>query len=512
MIRNKELKNRYKGGIEWLDLNYAYFVTHVLKIGKPEPTTSIPTAAVGIKLDKDTLEIDHDDFNFWFNPDFLEKLPDDESMAFILAHETMHIVLNHLRLQEDFVDQDWLRKNSGKSWRKQSKDELKKGFEQQRKAKLFNIAADCVINDYLTANGMIINGEMADALCRGKEWIGEDASYMTVTEVYDRIQKQSDDKKKQEEEGGEDGQGQPGQGQPGEGGEPTFTKADGSEGEYNEFDSHDWLLDPDAAEKMADAIDKLNKQLDDETGLPQDLIDKAREEALKNTSAQDQVAAGMKAGTVDSNMESFAQQHGVKLAWAKLLKEVDPEMFKTKGIAPPMIPSFHQRRRKLGANEFRKVNLPVYRKEERRLDKTDEIPSIVLALDVSGSIGPKDADYFVSLAMTIPRERVKVFACTFQTTYQEIDLDNPRFTKGGGTSFDAVTAFIDQRVRPQLKDKYPKAVVVITDGQADIHGQFPDEKEAKSWWWLISPQDRSYGSRAVENIGVKHMLDEYIAG
>jgi len=480
-----DLIKRYRNGIEWLDWNYSYFLTHVLKIGRPMSTTAIPTAAVAAKVGNEA------DFEFLFNEEFA-KLLDTPSMAFILAHETMHIILNHLKLQRNFVNVEAFRTAQDKGMRGMTKDERKAAMKAQRNAKLFNIAADCVINDYLYEGGMYENSGIP--LCRGYEWIGENAAFLTVTDVYERIKKQSEEK--QDDKGD---------------GETVLVKADGSSGDYTEFDSHDWMLSDEEIDKLSDAIDKLIDQIDEQTGLPQDLVDKAIEEQGKNTAGQQGLQNSMQAGNQDAAMDIFARDHNVNMAWVRLLNDLDPDMFKQPGIAPPMIPSFHNRRRKLMAKDFQKVHLPVYRKEERREDKTKEIPSIVLALDVSGSIGAGDANRFVSLAMTIPRDRVKVFPCVFQENYQKIDLDDPKFRQGGGTNFDAVAHFINNEVKPELKGKAPKAVVIITDGQADMRPNlWPAEAERDGWLWLISPADRSRGARVIQNVGTKKMLKEYI--
>lgn len=485
--------NRYRKGIEFLDYNYSYFLTHVLKIGKPMFTSAIPTAAVGVKQE------DELDFEFLFSPEFAKQL-DTPSMAFVLAHETMHVILNHLKLQRNFVDVDALR-NARKSNKRKSKDEIKAILKAKRDAQLFNIAADCVINDYLYENGLYEDTDIP--LCRGEEWIGENAAFMTVTEVFERIKKQTEDKKKEE------GEGEPADGEPGEG-SGGFTMADGSQGEYSEFDSHDWMSDEDI-EKLADAIDKLNDEIEEQTGLPQDLFDKKFEEQGKNTQGQQALADSMAAGNQDANMDVFARDHNVNMAWVRLLNDLDPDMFKAPGIAPPMIPSFHARRRKLMARDFSKVHLPVYRREERREKETDELPSIVLALDVSGSIGHGDANRFVSLAMTIPQNRIKVFPMVFQDSYQQIDLEDPKFRQGGGTNFNTIPAFIENVVKPELKGKYPKAVVVITDGQSEMNPSlWPEPEHRDGWLWLISPVDRSRGCRAIQNIGTKKNLNEYI--
>jgi hypothetical protein len=134
-----------------------------------------------------------------------------------------------------------------------------------------------------------------------------------------------------------------------------------------------------------------------------------------------------------------------------------------------------------------------------------------MALDYSSSIGPGDADRFATLCCSIPRERIKLLCCTFTTTYREFDPDNPHGGGHGGTSFDSIAHFINDKVRPELKGEYPKAVVIITDGEADLsRNLWPTDKEAESWLWLMSP-DRSHGYyEAPEKIGRKEMLDDYI--
>jgi predicted metal-dependent peptidase len=491
---NKHYRKQYDQAIRYLDDQYAFFLVHVLRIGRPELSSSLPTAAVAFKKDKDGKYTD--DFEFLFNAEFADTL-NTINYSFILAHETMHILLNHLKLQQRFIDfkrTDALQKRIAKRERL-SKSEYKFLFEQQRNAKLFNIAADCVINDYLIDAGLAPEGEIAEMLCRGEYWINENAANLTVTEVFDLLKKQGVDENKDK----------------GESDDYIVIAGDGSAGDYQMLDSHDWLLDPNAAEKMADAIDKFNEEMEKQGKTPADISDKNLEEDGKATEYQKQQQQAMRAGSTDANMEAFVQQHGVELAWVQLLNDLDPDMFKEPGIAPPMISSFHRRRRKLNGRAFRDVYLPVYRKEERREKESKEIPSIVLALDVSGSIGPRDANRFVSLAMTIPRNRIKVFACVFQTTYQEIDIDNPKFRQGGGTSFNAVANFINERVRPELKGNHPKAVVVITDGAAEMSRDlWPDEKEAESYLWLISPRDCSEWANVIKNVGTKKMLDEYI--
>jgi hypothetical protein len=559
VMNGRQLKKHYLDAVDYLDRHHAYFLTHILHIGRPQWTEAVKTAAVAMQKKEDDPE-DYD-FDFLFSPKFASQLT-TENMAFILAHETFHIILNHLKLVDQFFDRQKRLNLIKKLERKErlTKDELKDYFTLQQVSAKFNIAADCVINDYLVNAGfkpLTIDGKVVGMY--GMEQIGEDAAYLTVNDVFERLpeQKQQDGQCQscggtgqkpeddQKDEKGDKGEGQDGkdegkgdgqsdeEGENSEGGEG---KAHGKDGKgepcpdcqgsgkgqgqgmgagdgdgrgEDGFDSHDWLLDPDFADKMADAIDKLNDEIEKQGKLPQDVQDKKDEESGGMTAAQQALNNSLRHGSEEGNIREFQEQHGLSMAWAKLLKEVDPNIFKEPGIAPPPRPAWHKRPRKLGA--FREVNLPVYQRNNPNDEKrSKEKPAIVLALDYSGSIGPHDADRFASLAKSIPQERIKVFACTFTTSYREHDLDAPMGGGGGGTDFNCIESFIKDKVRPELNGEYPKAVVVITDGQAPFTAQPRDEKERAAYLWLLSP-DRTHGYPAAKEIGRWAMLEEYIA-
>lgn len=531
----KQLKKQYQDAIAYLDTHYAYFLTHVLHIGRPIWTHAIQTAAVAIQekeegllgkinpWDNKSADEEGYDFNFMFSPEFASKLT-TSGMAFILAHETLHIVLNHLRLSNDFVDRDRMKELDKKrrAGTRLSKSEWKEMIEGSQAAGKFNIAADCVINDYLVNAGVddsefynnpgnaMYNPKFPDGipmLCRGNDKIGEDAAFLTVHDVYERLEEQAEQKKQGQKQQGQGGGGQ-GQGEPqdGEGqGEPDM---DGRGAQA--LDSHDWMLDPDFADEMADAIDKLNDEIEAAGKMPSDIQDKKDEEDGQQTQAQQNLSKSMRAGSEAGNMNEYMGATGAKLGWVKLMKELDPDMFKEPAIAPPPVAQWHKRPRKLSGMP-KNIVLPV-REKAKREKESNEKPAIVLALDVSGSIGPRDADRFIELAKSIPQERIKLFTCTFDTQYKHVPdiVNESRFQIGGGTDFDAIPRFIDDIVKPELKGKYPKAVVIITDGMAPLT-LTPNEQEGAGWFWLISPQDgASSYYPASKNIGRRDRLENYV--
>lgn len=492
-MKKNDLNKHFADAIDYLDRNYAYFLTNVIRIGRPRWIGSIPTAAVALTNNDPKMpqaqiggEID---FDFLFNPDFAEQM-DVDALAFVTAHETMHIVLNHLKLVNNFIDRDLYNEIRRKveNHEKLSKQDMKNSIKLQQAAAKFNIAADCVINDYLGQAGLPV----WENACRGVNFIGEDAAYLTVTEVFDRLPNQKS--------GGDGDEEQQAMG---------IGQEDGRGG--GAMDSHGWMFDPDFADKVADAIDKMNEDLEQSgQGAPQDIQDKREEEQGNQTDAQQRLQQGMRAGSEEGNMRNFQEVSGLELSWVKLLKEVDPDMFKEAGLAPPPRPAWHKRPRKLGAMAFSDVNLPVYQKDVRREKRANEKPAIVMALDYSGSIGPGDADRFATLALSIPRERIKLFCCTFTTSYRVFDPENPHGGGSGGTSFDPIVGFIEEKVLPELNGKYPKAVVVITDGEAALNRPVTDE-QAASWLWLMSPDRAGHYYPASRNIGRRAMLKDYIS-
>jgi len=492
-LSKKQLDKMHRDAFNYLDDHYAYFVSNIVRLGNPRWTNGIPTAAVAISGKKGKLPDvagGEQAFEYLFNPDFASTL-DVQKMAFIEAHEAMHILLNHLKLVNNYLDKDRYNEIRAKieSGQKLTRQDTVDSLKMQQVAMKFNIAADCVINDYLAQAGLAVG----DEYCTGEKYIGESAAFMTVNDVYERLPNQSsqngqdgDEESQAYKLGQSDGRGQGG------------------------VDSHDWMFDPDFAEKVADMIDEMNKEIEKGNGLPADLQDKRDEEAGQETQDQKNLRQSMRAGSEEGNIRQFQEQIGVELAWVKLMKEVDPMIFKEPGREPPPRPAWHKRPRKLGAAQFRDVTLPVYQDDVRREKRSNEKPAIVMALDHSGSIGPNDADRFTTLALSIPRDRIKLFCCTFTTSYRVFDPDNPDGGGYGGTDFDAITAFINNEVLPELNGKYPKAVIVITDGEAQM-SRYPSPEEQKGWLWLISPYDRSGGYYPASNdIGRKQMLTEYI--
>jgi predicted metal-dependent peptidase len=444
-VPQPDLKAEYRGAVDYLDDNFAYFLTHVLNIGQPRWTSAVPTAAVMVEKDKNA-----NDFTFVFSPDFVKMLQleefrgkdldPDEAIAFILAHETMHILLNHLKL---------CKANRFK--------------DHQR----FNIAADCVINDYLVGMGL----KAPKGLCLGEDLVGYNCANSTVTDVYNDLPESCPEcggtGEVDEDQDGDEGDS-------GEGGKQPCPRCHGSGGGYpgQQIDDHGWMHDSTADQQQkADQAGRGNKS------MPSDL-DRTKKDADYQSNLNPGVGVGGK--------QAFMEDKGVGLKWAELLEKINPFAFKR---GPKPRPAWNRRPRKITA--MPDTMLPT-REEGKEFGRGNR-PAIVMALDTSGSIGQEQANQFVNMARSIPQEKIKLYVCTFTTQYEELDLENPEWSSGG-THFDCITDYITEKVMPDNRKRYPSAVVVVTDGYATFSAKRPDKGQEKSWYWLLTPNGvGSYG-------------------
>lgn len=584
----KQLPRHYKNAIDYLDDNYAYFLTHILNMGKPNYSMAIPTACVALTTKDQQVE----DFRYLFNPAFAMSLSAEE-FAFVMAHETLHILHNHLapHFREDPFD-----------------------FP-----KAVNVAMDAILNDGLSNEGF----QVPTSAVLGPAILGYDCSQLTVREVYDALiakyppqpcpicegkgsispdqqqgQGQTDpncpqhgDQSEQNEgesQDGQDGQdgaegqdgqqdgqdgaeGQDGQqdgdgqgdqpgddhqhgdsgqactcpgNQPGEGdgqgdGDGEGEGQDGQQGGDGQgqgqggqgggghdhgdsdipcpgcngdfwnnisagegagsIDDHSWM--DQMTDEQREAVEKIIDKMRENGMLPDEI-----EQARQGNSGEDQDSYSKMAGVGQGAERQFCEQHGVSMKWAELLKIINPDVFKKKG--PPLRHTFARSPRRMSAF-VGETNLPTYAKDERR--PRGEQPSIVMALDTSGSVRQDDVDCFVTLARSIPKNKINLYTCTFTSEYMPLDLDDPHFVTGG-TDFSAIERYIHDHVIDDL-GHYPKAVVVITDGYASFYSDRPEDKHLTGWHWMLchgyTPED--FEASVIPDSGSYHNLDDYMA-
>ncbi len=117
-------------------------------------------------------------------------------------------------------------------------------------------------------------------------------------------------------------------------------------------------------------------------------------------------------------------------------------------------------------------------------------PSVLLAIDASGSVSQDGLSKLLAVARSIPPDRAQVSAIIFDTIIHELDLEAELTSVpgGGGTSFQC----IEDHAR-RLK-KYPSLIAVLTDGLAPA----PQVLHSNRWFWLIT---ETGSSERIESVG-----------
>lgn len=459
-------KTQYNAALSWLSWMSPTLHTHVLNLGKPELTHAIPTACVKHHGEGLVASSKSHYFSFKINPDFADKLSKDD-YAFVLSHECFHILLGHLAV-----------------------------FDKYPNRAKFNIATDCIINDYLYTVGIEPDSPwLADVICYGMNVVGFDTSQSSLDEVYNRIPDEMapDD--------GSDAQCQGNcSGDPDDSGAagsgtcdcPTGQTVDDHDSMFGSGDPKDGNggrgeVDPAAVKKaiedfiagggFKDAPNEMKDFIHDNNAIVQKMFKDDRPDGGWSPTGF--------AMTVE---EQLAE--GVSMKWAELMQKITPDLYRAGNFSNEKKHSFARPNRKL-ITTYPKAVMPYDFFESGGVGKNDKHKDnnlFVIALDHSGSVSANDKRMFAALARSIPSSKAKIICCTFSTQYVPYDLEaGPgQRVAGGGTDFSAIEQFVQEKVIPEI-GHYPKAIVVITDGEATFARGRPDEEHLKNnWYWLIS--------------------------
>lgn len=436
-IDSIDVREHIRDAFEYLDDNFAYWLTDVLNMGYPIFDSRIDIAAVYLPKDSNKLE----DFKFIINPTFAALL-EPEELAFILSHETMHILLNHLRVLPHMV---------------------KRGAKQKKS----NISADLLINNYLRNQGLDVSERLRKTIFFGEDWTGYDTCYSTVRQIYRDI----DDDKLQEQQDLNDALGQYLRDLrvPATGGHGWIYEQEGSQG---------------TAEKIAE-------------GAPQGIQDKKDDEDNK---PKQNASTGV--GSEAEKMRRWIENNDVSMDWAKLLSQVDPDIFKLYGPAP--YATFARAPRKLAYVYEKYPHLGRLPSVELSDPKKGDLPAIVMYLDGSGSCSDY-IDKFVRLAKSVPEDKIKIIPRSFSTYVQPLDLHDPKVAQGG-TEFSIIEDDVLNTVIPLL-GHYPKAIVVLTDGIGYFSSTRPKTHNEHKWLWMLK------GTRAISPRPGKDVdIDQFTKG
>lgn len=278
-----------------------------------------------------------------------------------------------------------------------------------------NIAADCVVNDSLV-NIYNLKKQLENIAMYGKKVVGVDCHNMSMSEVYQLL----------------------------------------PEIEMYTFDIHSW-------DSFLDENGDIDKNFSDkikgfiERNLNNSALSDKENQKLQDVANQFQ---HLNAGNSSlANRRPIVKISRNYINWNRLILEIVDSKKQEDIWSKP--------NRRL-VSIYPDVILPKF--------ESQEIETVFVAIDASGSIDQQQLSLFVDVVRNSPK-RFKIEAVTFNTTCYPLNIMKEDPSGGGGTSF----ACIEKYIQKNLKE-YPKCVVVISDGSGDcVNPQFPER-----WRWLLT--------------------------
>jgi len=387
---------------EWFEISRGLEPHHavfyqVWAMGRPIFDETIPTACV--KFDEQGNFV-----WFMFNPIFWKSL-DFKNKLFVIAHEALHIVLNHgIRGKDAGINQT-----------------------------ACNMAMDIVVNHTLTRSfgfdrNEIDNAEnycWVDTVFKDKKPMPKDNEMFEY--YYNLFEKVYGD----------------------------FGMGDGSgEGVPVTVDDHEGLQKA-SKETIGKIIDQLNESLSEE-----------EKESLKNMVQKHfqkpHPKKDSEAGSSSGGQWVFAKNTHVKKKkkWETIIKKWSRKHLYESDKDVEQWAKIHRRMVLLP----RTMILPSDMEIQAFDDDKNKI-DVWFFLDTSGSCWDLK-DRFFAAAESLPDHRFNVRLFCFDTTVQETNLQSRKIYGGGGTSFQIIEAHIKNVVAKE-NIKYPESIWVITDGYGD---------------------------------------------
>lgn len=354
---------------------------------------------------------------FAFNPSFIRSITTEEC-AGVIAHETHHVVLEHLK---DFTNPEYT-----------DRDALVK-------------AQECIINDTVVSVYELPLPPIG--VCRGEEIVGQDCTHLPTRTVYDLLAQDNE------------AEGTSGEGDGNESSESTGSSGSGSptpgcggvrvdEADYDAIAAAAEALIEDAASSEGKTVEELV-------------------ESLTNSSA----GGYSPTGAPVSEASAISSE---RMNWRALLARINPKVLEAgKTVRPRNDWASYNRR--MGA-VYPKAILPKVKTEDPApKEKGDAIPSMVIALDLSGSIDRSLVKMLQGLLTDIPEDLIQAYPCTWGSNL--IPFTPGGRVAGGGTNIDLVSSYVRKIQAETGTEPY---VLVITDGQ--FYSRF--SRPGKDWFFM----------------------------
>lgn len=453
---------KFREGLEELLFVNPTFGSIARSMGTPVWDPAQPTAYV-------TYDSDQNRIVFAFNPDFIHTLSVEETAA-VIAHETHHVVLEHLpeMLSGKFPNADALRK-----------------------------AHECIINDTIET---VFQLPLPDGVMKGPDLCGQDCSPLSTQAAYDIFNKQEDQDSSGQDQAGEGGKGD----STGDAGQGSSGQDSSDQGASDGTGSGDSGEGQDQAGEGSGAGDEASEGAGEGAGaegkapvpgggcsgvvVPEgmetaaakalgDLLNKAAEDMGVTLPELEEAVSNSSGGGYSPTGASYAEQTQItreRMNWKLLLAKINPKVMEA-GKRTRTRNNWTTYNRRMGS-VYPKVILPKVEKiKPKDSEKGDSLPVLVIALDLSGSIPRTLVKTLQGLLNEIPTDLIRAYPCTWGTSlYPYVEGGK---VAGGGTDINLVVNYVDKVKKETGTDPY---VLVITDGEFTNSHRRP----GKEWIWM----------------------------
>ncbi len=450
---DKNRRLRYIKALYSIQEKYTVFSSFIFRMGRPIfCDTSTSTAMM--REDEIVKGIVYE-----FNREFFDSLSNEE-LAFIISHETMHVLLSH----------------------------LKPPFEVNNT--LYNYACDAVINDILSANFSkeimiapedIITGEYLVKFPVDK-YTAESVYWMIYKEVFGIMARMpsSDSGDSNKDNDSQDG---------------SSSGEDEQDKEKDENDGKDEGKDKESGsdDKIDKVINKDNiKNIDDHSSwykfdedLLEELLDNKTYDFVNHKETQSR-------GTEAGNWESLVNKRVIQFSLWSLVRRIVGHIEETN------YSEIWRKHNPQLSYVYPDVILPY-----DILDDNINSLNVLFSVDSSGSVSNKLLDEFLSIARYhLRNSKHKVSCITFDVGCRDFDLKNQVQVKGrGGTSFDEMVKHVNK-----MQDEFD-VVFVLTDGYGGSINEHDINPER--WFWIISPNGTTVSPTYGKSIKVPN---DYLKG
>lgn len=498
LVDMKVFMEDYSRGMKMLSLHSRAFATLAAGIGYPIANPNISTAQVSVDIESKKIA-------FEVNPDFIHKLKDSE-VAAVIAHETYHVLLNHLG---DLAD---------------TKNYPKTGALIK--------AQECIINDGLPGN---VGFTTPKGTLRGEELYNQDFSYFSTREGYDFIvafEEENAENKDSPEKSEQQGQTDSTQnnGAPEDSEQQCENSASGNSSGSDEEqpeeehgmcsgpaikggdDLSEEELEKQVKEILKDGLNKAVEEMSSAGEIPEPELSNILEE-LEETLDINPSKNGNVGSPNKNAFSTLPSSSGMNLNWVNLLAKINPKI-KSSGRSKSSESWVSPNRRMISS--YPRVILPSSPPQpDPNNKKGTSVPSLIVALDMSVSIPETLCITLANLATSIPEKLIKAFPITWSDTWKEFDPANPRvIVRRNGTNIHSVYQYAETVKKETGIEPY---VLVLTDGGFTLPhtSSMPTDILARKWFWMAlqAPDQKKLKSvlKSVPNVKDKiFYLEDFI--